>query len=158
MLALGTWSIANAGYSLSKIDRSVPPTQQEYFHEMNVAWSGVNLVIAAIFYTKNRREVTDKSFTNAVALNATSKKSFSTNVLLDGVYIGLGIGLKKIAQQSNGQRQYMQAGFGNAIAYQGAFLLAFDAIMYAVHQSHGKALADLSRHVSIYPNAIIWRI
>lgn len=158
MLALGAWSIINGGYSLSQIDRSVTPTKLEYFHEMNVAWSGVNLILAGFFYTNNRRVVKDTSFTTAVKLNASTKKTFGSNVLLDGVYIGLGIGLNKLAQQTNGQRAAMQSGFGNAIAYQGAFLLVFDAIMYGMHHVHGKKLSNLAQHVSIYPNAIIWHI
>lgn len=157
MLALGAWSIGNGIYSLNQLEQS-SNLQAQYFHQMNLAWSGVNLIIASTFYTKNRRKLNDQDFKTAVSLLANTTKSFGTNMLLDGVYIALGISMNKVAAQNNNLQQQRLIGFGNAIAYQGAFLLAFDALLYGIHKKHGKKLHAISQHVSLYPNTIIWHL
>jgi hypothetical protein len=43
-------------------------------------------------------------------------------------------------------------GFGKSVILQGAFLMAFDGIMYGVHHAHAKELPELVQNISLGPS------
>ena len=132
-MTLAGWGMANVvvggvGYFTAKQD------EWKYFHEMNAAWGAVNTGFAIGGIMRARKQAAEK-------INAgkdfhyfeRNKSSYLISVALDVVYVGAGVTLAGYGKSAatNGAAY---KGFGESIALQGLFLLAFDNIMFASHQ------------------------
>ena len=69
-----------------------------------------------------------------------------SNVALYLVYLAGGLYMKERGLRKSNERLI---GFGKSVILQGAFLLAFDGVMYGFHQAHGKELPELLQQVSL---------
>ena len=145
MTVLGSWSAANLLYS--GISLSSATGSNKYFHQMNMMWGGINISLAAIGYfgAKNRDAA---GYMASLKKQSTIENVFLMNAGLDLAYIAGGFYLKEKGRRniSNPQRA---TGFGNSIVLQGSALLLFDAVMYFVHQKHGRQLYKMGSQIQI---------
>jgi hypothetical protein len=146
MLVLGSWSAANIITSAFAANTS--NRQAHYFHQMNIMWNGVNFALAGLGYWGATKEKTDNiNLTNVLGHQSKTEKLFLFNAGLDVAYVTAGFYLKERANSNTNPDKLK--GYGNAVAVQGGFLLLFDAVMYAVHNKHGRALNNLTDKVQL---------
>jgi hypothetical protein len=146
MLVLGSWSAANIITSAFAANTS--NRQAHYFHQMNIMWNGVNLALAGLGYLGATKEKSDNiNLTNVLGHQSKTEKLFLFNAGLDVAYVTTGFYLKERANSNTNPDKLK--GYGNAVAAQGGFLLLFDAIMYAVHNKHGRALKNFTDKVQL---------
>ena len=137
MLLLGSWSATNiiASAFASKTSNQ----QVHYFHNMNMMWNGVNLILATVGYIGATKETTNNlTLSNVLNHQNKTEKLFLFNTGLDVAYVTAGFYLKERGKTNINPAKLK--GYGDAVVMQGGFLLLFDAIMYAVHNKHGKNL------------------
>ena len=148
-ILLGSWSAANILYgsiAANKADGS-----NKHFHQMNAMWNAVTLGLVSVGYFSGRKNKV-LSFSETLKQQSSVEKVFLLNAGLDVAYIAGGLYLveKSKADIKNGDRN---KGFGNSIIVQGSALLLFDAIMFGVHQHHGKQLYKLAEKVEVATTA-----
>lgn len=137
MAALTGFALANI--TTSAIGLSSTNEANKAFHQMNIGWNGVNLILGASGLWQANRV---KPFTNDVqALKAGEKMEtiFLVNAALDIAYISGGALIKE-TRNRNTEQWNQQTGWGNAVMYNGAFLLVFDGVMYALHKNNNEKL------------------
>ncbi|MGA1249204.1 MAG: DUF6992 family protein [Candidatus Kapaibacteriota bacterium] len=147
MQILGTWALTNI--IAGGIASSKSQGETSAFWQMNAGWNIINAGIAGIGYFT-------QSMPNTLAGTVAEQHSIETllavNTGLDIAYILGGLYLREKAH--NSEQSERLRGFGNAIMMQGAFLLLFDAALYAVNAHHGKTLESILQSVSISSNGI----
>ena len=153
MYVLGSWAVLNI--SAGAYGWSTQTGESKYFHQMNVFWNVVNISIASYalidsyttdYQTLSQNELWDK--------HLNTKRLYLINAGLDVIYIGAGLGLRHFANK-NDQRANLLRGYGNSIILQGGFLLAFDAVMYAIqHTRDIKFLEKTSFDMSLGINRV----
>ena len=146
MLLLGSWSATNI--IVSAFASKTNNQQAHYFYNMNIMWNSVNLALGTISYISAGKETTSNLTLNNV-LNHQNKteKIFLFNTGLDVAYVTAGFYLKERGNSNSNPLKLK--GYGDAVVMQGGFLLLFDAIMYAVHNKHGKDLNKFTDKVQI---------
>lgn len=70
------------------------------------------------------------------------------NAGLDLAYVAGGFYLKERGLRTDNSKLI---GFGKSVILQGAFLLAFDGVMYGFHQTHLKELQEIMQNISLGP-------
>lgn len=151
MLVLGSWSAANI--ITSAFAGGTSNRQAHYFHQMNIIWNGFNLVLAASGYINATKEKTDNvNLTNVLGHQNKTEKLFLFNTGLDVAYITVGFYLKERGNRNANPEKLK--GYGNAVALQGGFLFLFDAIMYNVHNRHGRVLKTTTDKVQLVAGPI----
>jgi len=157
MLVLGGWAISQMAISGIALSANRQPTT-EAFHQMNIGWNAVNLVIAGVGYYGAMQGAVDLSLAESLKEHETIKRILLVNAALDLGYMAGGFWMiersKNLANQASRWN-----GFGRAVIMNGAFLLVFDGIMYALHQGDSGLFYDLVRHVSVGPQTagLTWR-
>jgi len=153
MEVLGSWGIINIagggiGYFAAKQD------EWKYFNEMNVLWGVVNTGIAAIGLGGVRKEMA-KSMTYKQAYDryVANKKLYLVNAGLDVLYIGAGVGLAAYSNSAK-NNEPIYIGFGKSFVVQGVFLLLFDNVMFATHQSANSKWYRLMDEIRITNNGL----
>ncbi len=153
MMILGGWSVVNIG--ISAFAANTHNRQAHYFHNMNMMWNGVNLLFATAGYI-GANNVNADNITLAEVMGHQNKteKLFLFNTGLDVAYVVAGFYLKERAKQNSNPSKL--TGYGNAVAAQGAFLFLFDAILYSIHNKHGKKIGKFlsNGQVSAGPGSI----
>ena len=138
MLVLGGWSAANI--ITGAIGSGSANREVHYFHQMNMIWGGTNLLFAGLGYWGATKENTSGSTLSSVLLHQNKmEKTFLFNAGLDVAYVATGLYLKERSRRNADPSKLK--GYGNSVMMQGGALLLFDAIMYTLHQQHGKKLA-----------------
>ncbi|MDG1914154.1 MAG: hypothetical protein P8I55_06150 [Crocinitomix sp.] len=136
MVGLGSWSVANMG--VSGVGWATTDNEAKYFHQMNVMWSGVNMIIAFPSYFKAKK--TDPkgiSFSETWRTQHIKEKVFLFNTALDLVYVSGGVYLKQRALvDANNYQRYR--GWGNSLIMQGGFLFILDLTATILHTKHRK--------------------
>jgi hypothetical protein len=135
MGVLGGWALVNiaGGVTGSYIDRD-----REFFHQGNAIWNSVNLAIAIAGVAGNaRKRPPPDSMTAARRAQRRTQRTYFVNALVDLVYIAAGTATIAIGQHY--ARARVQ-GYGRAIAFQGAWLFAFDVGMFVAHERVGLRL------------------
>lgn len=128
MGVLGGWALVNiaGGVAGSFTDR-----ERKYFHQGNAIWNSVNLAIAIAGIAGNaRRKAPPKSYAAAKRVQQRTRRTYFVNALVDLLYIAAGTATIAIGQHYRQRRVY---GYGQAVAFQGAFLFAFDVGMLIAH-------------------------
>lgn len=151
MIVLGSWATLNIltgsfGFYSSENDR-------KYFHQMNAAWNLVNLGIAGFGYRGASTIDANQSYSAALDDVHNFEKILLINAGLDILYIGTGAWLWKNGVSTNSERKI---GYGRSIILQGGFLLAFDLVLYAIHNKHTAQLLQVSEHLSFNGNGFIF--
>lgn len=139
MMVLGGWAITNGAFSgISLINAE---GRNKYFHQMNLGWAGVNLALAVPFYLKARRD-SKRSEPGFGCRNKRSQNLFLINTFLDAGYMGAGA-FMMFPRTTNTDKANRLKGFGSAILLQGAFLFAFDLVMFLKHRRLNRKAASL---------------
>ncbi|MCU0441523.1 MAG: hypothetical protein MUE96_03920 [Bacteroidia bacterium] len=137
MATLSSFAIANI--TVSAIGLSSENASNKAFHQMNIGWNSVNIILGA---SGLRQAYRTKPFTNDVqALKAGEKMEtiFLVNAALDMAYIAGGAWIKETRYRNSAQWNQL-TGWGNAVMYNGVFLLVFDGMMYALHRNNNEKL------------------
>ncbi len=153
MIILGSWAIGNMIWG--GIGASNSSGQTKAFHQMNLYWNSVNLIIAGFGYWQASREIPGNDFFETLDAQQKIEKILLFNAGLDLAYMAGGMYLKERGLRLNKDKFI---GFGKSIILQGAFLLTFDAVMYTFHAVHAKELPAIMKHVSIHPNGFTMNI
>ncbi|MBC6369094.1 hypothetical protein [Algoriphagus sp. AK58] len=153
MLILGSWAIGNmvwGGIGASKTTGEV-----KAFHQMNLYWNAVNLAIAGFGYYQATKEVPGTDFWATMEAQQSIEKILLVNAALDVSYMAGGLYMKERGLRTENSRL---VGFGKSVILQGAFLMAFDAVMYGFHQAHGKEIPGLIQNVSLGLSGVNFRM
>jgi len=144
MLLLATWSLGNLAWGGIGASNSVG--EAKGFHQMNMYWNSVNLIIAGLGYYNAFKEIPGTEFWETIDAQHRMEKILLFNAGLDVGYIAGGLYLNERGKRL-GREQWQ--GFGKSVMLQGAFLLSFDFIMYAVMREHAGDLPKILEHVSV---------
>lgn len=147
-LVLGSWSAVNI--VSGAIGLATASGQAKYFHEMNLVWGSVNMLVALPGYLGARKRTADNSLAGTVKGQSAIEKTFALNAGLDMAYMAAGAWCLQKAHNSSHAAKYR--GFGNSIIIQGAALLLFDATMFTTHNRHGRLLYKVLGSVQAGPN------
>ena len=131
---LGAWAILNlllSGYSLPRTDAR---EWLHHFHLMSCGWGFVNAVLAATGILRTHPGQPPLGLSPAAALSSQllTERIFLVNAGLDVGYLLVALWLIRRAAAPAARRPERLYGFGRSIQLQGAFLLVFDAAMWAV--------------------------
>ncbi len=146
LLVLGGWSAANI--IGSAFATKTHNEEMRYFHQMNVQWNGINLLIAGLGYFGANRQNNGKA-TLASVLNHQNgvEKTYLFNLGLDVAYVTGGLYLTEKSKTNANPPRFK--GYGNAIMVQGGFLLLYDIANYAIHRKHGKQLDKVLENIQL---------
>ena len=148
-IVLGSWSAANIIYGTIAAQKAVG--SNKYYHQMNAMWNAVTLGLVSFGYISGRKNKT-LNFSESLKQQSTVEKLFLFNAGLDVAYIAGGLYLVE-KSKTNIEHTDRNKGFGKSIILQGSVLLAFDAIMFGIHQHHGKQLYKLAEKVEVATTA-----
>jgi hypothetical protein len=131
MATLGGWAVANLAVGGVGMATASDP-RVVAFHQGNAAWNVVNLGIAgASLWSMSRERPGDGGLPGAVEREHRAEVALALNAGLDVAYVTAGAWLWERGGRLGAARQ---AGFGQALVLQGAFLLAFDLALLRVHR------------------------
>ena len=139
MLTLGGWAVGN--FAISGMSLHASEGNRHYFHQMNLIWNIVNIVLAGVGYYRAIDKQRDLSLTQTIKKQQSLEKILIFNAGLDVAYIVGGLYLLQRAKNEPAKSDQWQ-GYGQSIMLQGGFLLAFDAVFYSVVHQHAKPLND----------------
>ncbi len=135
MTFLGAWSLGNiaaGAYGYASTHAEV----DKNFHKMNMMWGGINLVFAATGYIGAAKDKKTYDLIKSFKQQQSIEKTFLANAALDAVYITAGLYLTERAKNESSKGAVFK-GYGQSIMLQGAFLMCFDAAMFAIENKHG---------------------
>ncbi|WP_425639447.1 DUF6992 family protein [Algoriphagus yeomjeoni] len=153
MMILGGWAVGNMIWG--GIAAGQTTGQTKAFHQMNLYWNSVNLVIAGFGYWQATKDTPGTDFWATMDAQQNMEKILLFNAALDIAYIAGGMYLKERGLRLNKDKFI---GFGKSIILQGAFLLTFDAVMYTFHHNHAKELPQIVNQISLGPTGFNVRI
>lgn len=153
MIILGSWAVGNMVWG--GIGASQTIGQNKAFHQMNLYWNSVNLMIAGFGYWQATKEVPGTDFWATMEAQQGIEKVLLLNGALDVAYMAGGFFMKERGLRKGNDRLI---GFGKSVILQGAFLLAFDGVMYGFHHVHGKELPNLVQNISLGPSGVYFRM
>lgn len=137
MLVLGGWSAVNL--TVSAFATKTHNREMRYFHQMNVMWNSINLGFAAMgYWGAGKENIKNPTLRSVLKHQNGSEKTFLFNAGLDCAYIATGLYLTERSKSRVDPAKLK--GYGNAIMFQGGFLLLFDGVNYFIHNQHGKKL------------------
>lgn len=149
-LVLGSWSAASIISGIA--GQAGSGGQAKYFHQMNIIWGGVNLLIALPGYIGARKSNADLSLAASLKGQAAAEKTFIFNAGLDVAYLAAGAWFLEKGNTARNADKYK--GYGKSILLQGAALLLFDAVMFSSHHHHGKKLYKALESLQLAPNSL----
>jgi len=153
MLILGSWAVGNMVWG--GVGASQTTGQTKAFHQMNMYWNSVNLIIAGFGYWQATSESPGVGFLETMQAQNSIEKILLFNAGLDLAYIAGGLYLKERGVRIE-KDQFV--GFGKSIMLQGAFLLTFDVLMYSFHTIHAKEIPTIMEHLSLGPTGFSMQI
>ena len=158
MAVLTAWSVGNIIYSSVGFANSDGGANAQ-FHKMNIMWSGVNLLLSVPGLIGSARGKTDYDLKQSFKQQSGIEKTFIANAALDLAYVAGGLYLvERGKNQTDQSKADMFTGYGNAIIFQGGFLMLFDGVMFAIQNSHGnKKLYKFLENVSLSSNSVGFR-
>ncbi len=155
MFTLGAWSLGNmtVNGTLLALQSNIPSENRPssyYFQQMNVFWNVVNLGLAVggLYgaFTENSHGI---SLFETINQQASIERILLLNAGLDVAYIAAGAWMLQRSKNTNDNAALWQ-GYGQSLILQGAFLLLFDAVVYAIHHTTSEPLLrEILRSASI---------
>lgn len=144
MWTLGSWSAAHAVVSSVGL---LANSESEAFHQMNLSWSAVNLLIAlpALHSLYNTEQVYN-SPSDLERERHQFSKVLALNTGLDVAYMTTALFLYSAPASENATVE-MNRGFAQALLLQGGFLFVFDLILYIKNE---KAIRQSISEGSMY--------
>lgn len=150
MLILGFWAVSNliwGGIGMRKSEG-----QSKGFHEMNLYWNLVNLLIACFGFWQAQQESLDLSIWQTIENQQSITKVLWLNFGLDLGYIACGFFL---IERGLRKAKLRLVGFGKSILMQGLFLLVFDGVLVGFHEVHGRELFDIFSLIGLMMNDFV---
>lgn len=150
LAVLGSWAAGNllvSSISVGQTDGSA-----HYFHQMNIGWGAVNLVLAGTGYLAARRATGQPATDRAgnVRAQLRTENLYLFNAGLDVAYLATGLYLlEKSRNPTASGSSDRWRGYGQSLLLQGGFLLLFDGFQYSRHHRHGRELYPLLSRVSL---------
>lgn len=139
---LGGWALANIATS-SYLYYNTKGTD-EYFHQMNVMWNGVNTVIVAASLLPKQKN--NLNLNKTLQWQSNTETTYMTSAALDLLYASAGLYMTEKAKNDFKNHDKWK-GWGNSLVYNGGFLFGFDTAMYILHKRNGKKLYNLMEKV-----------
>jgi len=152
MKVLGGWAAGNivaGGIGMSRTNGSI-----RYFHQMNLAWNGVNLAIAGVGYFGSKKNPSSFSLTATIREYRSFENILLFNAGLDVGYMATGAYLWERGLRKKSQRL---KGYGQSLILQGSFLLTFDLIMFFASRNQSNSLLDSLDGLSLQPGGVSYR-
>ena len=145
LTVLASYAVVNIIYG--SIAASKGNGTNKYFNEMNAIWNGITLGIAGLGYLTAKKEGI-LSYNESLKKQQNIEKLFLFNAGLDVAYIAAGALTKERANTATKNPARLK-GYGESIMLQGGVLLLFDAVMYAIHNKHGKSLYKMGDNIKL---------
>ena len=131
MLVLGSWAVGNI--LVGSYGNFTTTGVTKYFHQFNVMWNVVNLVLATFGYFNSvNKKTIDQSQIDIIKDFNSLQNFLLLNAGLDVAYIIAGFYLKE--KSTRHKRSNLLAGYGNSLILQGSFLLLFDVSFFFINQ------------------------
>jgi hypothetical protein len=141
---LGGWAVANM--AVSGVMYFNTKGTDQYFHQMNVMWNGVNaLIVAASLLPKEKNEM---DLNKTLKWQSNTEATYIANAALDLIYSTAGLYLTERAKNDTKQHDRFK-GWGNSLILQGGFLFLFDTSMYIMHKKNGQKLYKMMDKIEI---------
>ncbi len=144
MMVLGTWAVGNMVWGGIEASRQEGKTKA--FHQMNLYWNSVNLAIAGLGYFNAKKSRKKAGLWESLRAQQKTEKILLVNAALDLGYMATGMYLKERGKRMQNQQL---RGFGNSVILQGAFLMVFDGILYALQTKNGKKFEPWVKNVNL---------
>ncbi|MCS6808894.1 MAG: hypothetical protein NZ661_08785 [Candidatus Kapabacteria bacterium] len=138
MITLGAWAVGNIALNGALLAFQHPPASAErpaayHFQQMNVFWNVVNLGLAcAGLYGAYTETPTGSSLFETLSRQSSIENILLFNAGLDIAYIAAGGWMIEHSKNTTSQHSLWK-GYGYSLILQGAFLLVFDATVFAIH-------------------------
>lgn len=156
MIVLGSWALSNMAISSLRLGAANPEVKA--YHQMNLGWNAVNLVIAGfgVYNSLNANE--NLQLAESILEQNKISKILLFNAALDIGYMLGGAYLLERAKNDIEQRDRLR-GFGKAVIVNGAFLLVFDSILYYMHaQNETNTLIPILKSIELGPQSVGLRL
>lgn len=138
---LVAWALTNI--AVGALGRQNSGGKNRDFYEMNIAWNGVNLLIAML---ANRRwppqgpdEIVEEGAPAALQEARKTERLLMTTATMDAVTIAGGAMMWRRGAQDGSSTM---VGYGQSLIVQGAFLLGFDSIWLVAGKRHRRRFQD----------------
>ncbi|HAI76186.1 MAG TPA: hypothetical protein DCM08_08050 [Microscillaceae bacterium] len=150
------FSISSGSLITSAVLASTAAGQEaQYFQQMNMGWSAVNLAVAGFSLHRARRSQIKPSYEpyDLIKQQQDFEKAYLVNAALDVAYVVGGFYLSALPgpQSSDGA---MLRGFGQSVIMQGGMLLLFDTVMYFIHRSNRRKIEPTFRKLDLSFNGM----
>lgn len=150
------FSISSGSLITSAVLASTAVGQEaQYFQQMNMGWSAINLAVAGFSLRRTRRSQIKPSYEpyDLIKQQQDFEKAYLVNAALDVSYVVGGFYLNALPgpQSSDGA---MLRGFGQSVIMQGGMLLLFDTIMYFIHRSNRRKIEPTFRKLDLSFNGM----
>lgn len=153
MIVLGSWAVANIGANSYLWANSSSIGSSRYFYQMNTYWNVVNLGIAGFaYYRTAKTDYYNYTMDETIEAQRKNERVYLINGVLDVGYIITGVYLQSV-RQGHPEKQRL-LGYGQAIFWQGVFLVAFDTAMYLSLNKHAKDSRLVLKDVSFNGNSV----
>jgi len=152
MYVLSGWAIGNLVVN-SVLSRNASGADK-YFYQMNTIWNVVNLGLAGTsLYQNMLGNAAPTDWLTAYNDHHTIEKIFLVNTALDIAYVAGGLYMIEKSKNTTRQADRLN-GFGKGVIVQGAFLFAFDLVMYFYHHGAQKEWARILQYVNLGPEGV----
>lgn len=153
MKVLGGWAVTNmiaGGIGLSQMNGRF-----RHFHEMNLAWNSVNLLLAGAGYLGARNDGKSYTLSETIREFQQFENVLLFNAGLDIGYMAAGAYLWERGIRKKSDRLI---GYGQSIILQGGFLFAFDLILFTLSRNQSSNLLDSLARLSFRATGINYKI
>ncbi|MBC8081757.1 MAG: hypothetical protein H7Z21_00975 [Hymenobacter sp.] len=143
MAVLGAWALLNLLVSGYRVNQSGGRTEARYFHQMNLGWNFVNVLLAVWgMLQAHPNQVSGLTLADSLTTQFTFEKVLLFNAGLDVAYVCVGSWLRARAATAPRLPERL-LGFGRSLWLQGGFLLVFDVSFYFVYHQQAARLLQL---------------
>lgn len=147
MISLNSWAIGNITYgTIANFNSS---GEAKYFHQMNAFWNVVNLGIGIPGIIGAYKKESPKTLKEIYDYQHRIEKVYLINTGLDVAYIASGLALRNFGENKTGTSKVRLKGYGNAIMFQGGYLLLHDLAVLLMYKSNVKLLETKWKNVKI---------
>lgn len=149
MKLLGGWAAGNIVIGGIGMTQSRGSTR--YFHEMNLAWNGVNLAIAGLGYFGSKKDPAAFSIKETLREYRSFENILLFNAGLDVGYMATGVYLWERGIRKESDRL---KGYGQSLILQGGFLFTFDLIMFLASRKQSNKFLEALDGIELRPGGI----
>lgn len=144
MLISSAWAMGNTAWSIFSLTQD-PSFESKSFHEMNLAWAGINTVVFGLGAVRNlSKKNYPLNLADAYKIHSRDKKIFKVNFFLDIAYLVAGGSMVAVAgSNDNKNTEQRLRGFGTSLLVQGSYLLVFDGVMCTLLKKRDPLYKDL---------------